>query len=131
MWKLIAGAAVSVALATLWPGPGRAQGMSADEYERMFAPAPQRVSARMQGGTAIVAWTPAPAPPKGRLAYDRALSHYRVYRLVGEDRRVIGETRATSFADRAPPPGRVRYVVTAIRRSGQEGARSEEAPLER
>lgn len=124
-------AAMLVALATFWPDPARAQGMSVDEYERMFAPAPQRVSARMRGGTAMVAWSAAPAPPKGRLAYDRALSHYRVYRLVGGDRRVIGETRSTSFADRAPPPGPVRYVVTAIRGSGQEGARSEEAPLER
>lgn len=120
-------AGLSAALLLFAPGAAKAQGMTADAYARMMAPAPLDVSARASGAGVVIRWSTPPAPPSGKLAYDRAFARYRVYRLVGETERVIGETRETTFTDRAPPPGAVRYVVAAVQRSGQEGARSDQA----
>lgn len=97
----------------------------------MVAPAPLEIGARMAGGAALVTWSQPPAPPEGRLAYDRVFSRYRVYRLNGDDQLVIGETTERAFRDPSPPAGAVDYVVTAVQRSGQEGARSDRARLAR
>lgn len=115
--------------ALLFASPAaRGEGMTADAYARMMAPAPLDVSARATGAGVEIRWSPPPAPPPGRLAYDPVLARYRVYRIVGETEHVVGETEKTSLVDPAPPrAGAARYVVTAVQRSGQEGARSADA----
>ena len=111
-------------------GAAPSGGISAEEYARVFPPAPVDVRAAFAGGVVTLRWTPpAPAAPSG--AFDPAVGHYRVFRLGdGGAATLIGETRDTVFHDRAAPAGTVqRYAVTAVQRSGQESGLSAEAVL--
>jgi hypothetical protein len=127
--------ACALALLPVAMPPSRAQpqgqgGISFEEYRRVFPPPPAAVRAKRRDGTVTLSWEkPASANPSGQLAYDPVVVRYRVYRLgPGHEMTLIGETRGTSLAIAAPPPGTTgRYVVTAVQRSGHESAPSPEA----
>jgi hypothetical protein len=115
------------------PSGGAAQaggGISVEEYQRVFPPAPVAVRAEMRAGVATVTWSPPPAVAPTR-AYDPTVGSYRVYRIgAGGSAVLIGETVETAFRDpRAPGGTTQRYAVTAVQRSGQESGLSEAAEV--
>jgi fibronectin type 3 domain-containing protein len=118
------------------PGPNGAphaqQGISVDQYRRMFPPAPVNVRVELRQGVATISWDRPPPPPAGRIGYDPKVAAYNVYRVNDNaERRLLGRTSAMTFKDRAAlKSGEVRYyAVTAVQRSGVESGMSERAEL--
>lgn len=124
---LVAGLPVAVYGDAAAPAGG---GISAQEYQRVFPPAPVDVRAEWRAGVATVTWSPPPAVAPTN-AYDAIVAGYRVYRLgAGGAATLIGETDGTSFRDPSAPGGTTRhYAVTAVQRSGQESGLSAAAAL--
>jgi hypothetical protein len=136
--KLIArtyGCAAAIALAAAC-GAGRAQsqdGISLDHYFRLFPHFPAEVKAEIRDGHVVVSWTKPPPAPEGHIGYERAIAAYKVYRLgIGEDRTLIGKTRALTFTDPTKPrPGQhLRYSIVVVPRSGNESVQSNAAEIE-
>jgi len=131
----ICGCAVAIALGVAY-GASRAQSedsISLDHYFRLFPHYPAEVKAEIRGGRVVVSWTKPPPAPEGHIGYDRAIATYKVYRLGnGEDRTLIGKTRALTFTDPTPPrPGQhLRYAIVVVPRSGNESVQSNAAEIE-
>lgn len=112
--------------------PRAQQGISTDQYRRMFPPAPTNVRVALREGAATISWDRPPPPPAGRIGYDPEVAAYNVY-LVNEysERRLLGRTTLTSFRD----PARLssdevrQYAISAVQRSGVESGMSERAEL--
>lgn len=122
----LSGLALAVGLAI--GSAAAAQGIGAEEFARLRPQAPRDVAVAARDDVARITWRQPTAAPEERLAYDRTIVRYRVYRLEGDRSRMIGETAGRTLTDRTGPPGpTTRYVVTTVQASGREGVRSEEA----
>lgn len=115
--------ALLVALALI-PCGALAGGISESEYRDLRA-APMALSVRLEGGAVLLVWA-APTPEAGV-----AVARYRIERAAGGDPlRPIGESETSAFRDRAPPKGRVAYVVVALAPDGRALHRSDTVGLD-